>query len=241
MNWYYVANGQQVGPLTEADFQAALATGKVTPATLVWHEGLANWQPYSELAGAAAAAGMARCSECGREFPGDAVLSIGNARVCAACKPVYLQKVREGAVPQSELRYAGFWIRVGAKIIDGIIVGLPMLVVVLPVMFMAESRLSPMAGLGLQLGLQLLGLIISGVYTTFFLGKYGATPGKMLLKLKVITPEGGPISYPRALGRYFAEILSYMICYIGYLMVAFDKEEHQALHDRICNTRVIRR
>jgi len=49
-----------------------------------------------------------------------------------------------------------------------------------------------------------------------------------------------PITYGRATGRCFAEILSGMICYIGYLMAAFD-EEKRALHDRICNTRVVKR
>jgi uncharacterized RDD family membrane protein YckC len=39
-------------------------------------------------------------------------------------------------------------------------------------------------------------------------------------------------------GRFSAEILSGLIFYIGYIMVAFDSEK-RALHDRICNTRVI--
>ena len=50
--------------------------------------------------------------------------------------------------------------------------------------------------------------------------------------------ENGDLYYARALGRYFAKILSAAICGIGYIMAAFD-EEKRALHDRICNTRVI--
>jgi len=74
-----------------------------------------------------------------------------------------------------------------------------------------------------------------------YLGRYGATPGKMAVKIRVVTPDGGPISYGRATGRFFADILSGMICYIGYLMVAFDKEQRRALHDHICGTRVVKR
>ena len=44
----------------------------------------------------------------------------------------------------------------------------------------------------------------------------------------------------KAIGRYFAEILSGMICYIGYFMALFD-EERRTLHDRLCGTLVVRK
>ena len=77
-------------------------------------------------------------------------------------------------------------------------------------------------------------------YETLMIGKYGATLGKMAAKVRVVTAEGGKVSYGRALGRYFSKLLSGMICAIGYIMAAFD-EEKRALHDRICNTRVVTR
>ena len=76
-------------------------------------------------------------------------------------------------------------------------------------------------------------------YPTFFLGKYGATPGKMAAGIKVVRPDGEPITYMRAFGRYFADLLSGFIFGIGFIMAAFD-DEKRALHDRICDTRVIR-
>src|SRR5262249_33700407 len=75
-------------------------------------------------------------------------------------------------------------------------------------------------------------------YEIFFLGKYGATPGKMVCKLRVVSADGTRFGYGRAAGRTFAEMLSGMICYIGYIMVAFDGEK-RALHDHICSTRVV--
>ncbi len=84
----------------------------------------------------------------------------------------------------------------------------------------------------------LLQLLLPLIYDVFFIGKYGATLGKMALKIKVVTADGAPVSYLRAFARYFAKVVSALPCMIGYLMAAFD-EERRALHDRICNTRVI--
>ena len=77
------------------------------------------------------------------------------------------------------------------------------------------------------------------LYSVLFLGKFGATPGKMAVGIKVVRSDGERVSYLRAFGRYFAEILSGLIFLIGYIMAAFD-DEKRALHDRICDTRVVR-
>ena len=82
-------------------------------------------------------------------------------------------------------------------------------------------------------------MLIGLSYTVFFLGRFAATPGKMVCKLKVIRSDGAAITYPRAFGRHFAEMLSGLTLYIGYLMAAFD-DEKRTLHDRICDTRVIK-
>ena len=61
----------------------------------------------------------------------------------------------------------------------------------------------------------------------------------MACGIRVINADGTlKISLGKAIGRGFAEILGQMILYIGYLMVAWDSEK-RALHDHICNTRVI--
>jgi uncharacterized RDD family membrane protein YckC len=92
-----------------------------------------------------------------------------------------------------------------------------------------------LALIGLQ---QIIGILIPAAYNTFFIGRYGATLGKMACRIKVVSPEGAQISYARALGRYFAELLSAIVMGIGYLMAAFDSEK-RALHDRVCSTRVV--
>ncbi|MGO8839288.1 MAG: RDD family protein [Limisphaerales bacterium] len=256
MNWYYVDQGKQAGPVNDAQFAELVRTGKILPDTLVWREGLAAWQSYREAitpspsfslppgAGVGAATGEspdAVCAECGKMFAMQDMIRHGGVYICANCKPVFMQKIAEGArINTNELNYAGFWIRFAAKFVDGLILGLPFLVVFFLVLIpqIRSGTPKPEQFSFLPLMVQFAFIFIQMAYQIFFLGKYGATPGKMLCKLKVVTAEGGPIGYGRATGRFFAEMLSGMACYIGYIMVAFDSQK-RALHDYICNTRVI--
>ena len=80
---------------------------------------------------------------------------------------------------------------------------------------------------------------LNAAYYGLMVSKYGATLGKMAVGLKVINEDRSPVSLGRAIGRFFAELLSGMTCYIGYIMIAFDSEK-RSLHDHICSTRVIK-
>lgn len=251
MQWYYAENGKQVGPVSEADFQALVQAGTVTAQTLVWKAGMANWVAYGTVApaagaasGAAAAAPAASegvCCECGKAFPLDEMLRYEGSLVCAACKPVFFQRVQEGATVPGTTRYAGFWIRFAAKFVDGIVVGVVNMVISLGFTVLAARSIaagSAGMGIGLQVLAWFIQMVIQGTYYVYFLGKFGATPGKMACKLKVVRADGTPITSGRAFGRFFADMLSGLILGIGYLMVAFD-EEKRALHDRLCDTRVV--
>lgn len=188
------------------------------------------------------------CSQCGRFFPQAQVVRFDNQVICAACKPIFVQRLREGVSAPGLLKYAGFWIRLGAKFIDNILLAVAHNVIMIPLTFLFFSSNATVsqnpeelfsAGMLALFGVQmLLGILIPAAYSTFFLGRYGATLGKMACRIKVITPEGGQISYLRGLGRYFAEILSAVVLLIGYIMAAFDNEK-RALHDRVCSTRVV--
>ena len=48
MQIYILRDNQQVGPFTEAEIQAQLAAGTITPATMVWWEGMAEWKALAE-------------------------------------------------------------------------------------------------------------------------------------------------------------------------------------------------
>ena len=263
MPWYYAEGATQKGPVTDEQFTDLVRDGNVRADTLVWREGMANWQPYSSVAEpppaapppvfspapttAPVSATEVVCHECGTVVPKENAIQYGSIWVCANCKPVFVQKLREGArVPVSvapgQLDYAGFWIRFAAKFIDGLILGV---VVLLPIMILS-FRQTTGSSTNLRTELIFQGIINLGyfmanlAFNTFFVGRFGATPGKMACSLRIVRSDGSKVSYGRALGRAFAEILSGMLCYIGYIIAAFD-DQKRALHDHMCDTRVVRK
>lgn len=244
MEWYYVQAGQRVGPISQEELDRLFQSGATTLDTLVWRAGMADWQPYSAfkgvepgLAAVLPSADSFVCSECGNSFSAENLIQIGSQRVCGNCKPILLQRLKEGASLPGVLQYAGFGIRFAAKAIDGVIAIMLYWAMVLGLVGLSRAR--PQQETPIMLMITLLYYVILGSYSVFFLGKYGATPGKMACKLKVINANGGKVSYGKATGRFFAEILSGLILYIGYIIAAFD-DEKRALHDRICNTRVVK-
>ena len=246
MNWYYSVGQEQKGPVTDEQLQGLAKDGIITPDTLVWREGLTEWQAYRTVLGGAPAAnvttaapsGEARCVECGRAFPADQGVKFGTAFVCAGCKPKHVQRLQEGVATGTAMKYASFGERFAAKFIDGIlgwILG-SVLGFVIGLAFGGRGGANQAAAFASGGA----GLIVGILYGTLFIGAYGATPGKMALKLRVVNADGSKVSYGKACGRYFAEILSSLTCLIGYIMAGFD-DQHRALHDRICETRVIKR
>jgi len=190
---------------------------------------------------------MVVCSSCSRTFPEDEVIQYQGAYVCAQCKPYFVQQLREGGRIASQFVYAGFWIRFVALIVDGIVLA----VVLLPIGFALGVAIGVIAGsqpdpdeagaliVGLQLLVNLFSYVVQCAYETFFLGRFGATPGKMVVGIKVVRPDGSRLTYWRAFGRYWARILNGFTLGIGFIIAAFDGEK-RALHDHICGTRVVR-
>ena len=184
------------------------------------------------------------CSQCGNAFPGEELIHYGDLLICAACKPVFFQKLKEGAALPNSMEYAGFWIRFGAKIIDGIVLYAINMAISFGGVIVAGTTASAAGRPGAFPATMLVVLLVQTVadvaYVTYFVGKFRATLGKMAVGVIIVTPDGGRVGYGRACGRYFAEILSGIILCIGYIMAAFD-DEKRALHDRICGTRVIKK
>jgi uncharacterized RDD family membrane protein YckC len=198
------------------------------------------------------------CSECGRPFPANQLYSVGGANICASCYPAYVQRTSQGAMqpaqPVGARRYGGFWIRFVARVIDGILLAVVGGIIRIPLFLLmggtslltgiasddsgAAARAAIPAVMGMA-GLSfLIQIALSVAYEVYFLTTRGATLGKQVLGLKVVRADGGPISAGLAAGRFFAYVLSGMILAIGYIIAAFDSEK-RALHDHICNTRVI--
>ena len=253
MEWFYATSKDPIGPISEEEFQNLAKQGKITPKTLVWNSTMTDWKPYSDVFGGSAeqtaesaaapvpvSEGTA-CSECGRTFPRDDMIRFGESWVCGGCKSVFVQKLKEGVNVAGAWEYGGFWIRFGAKIIDGIAIGVIQWCISFAIGIVVGVSSSPTPG-GMTTFVimsNIFNIGIAATYTTWFLGRFAATPGKMALGLKVIMADGDKVSYMRAFGRHFSEILSGILLCIGYLMAAFD-DEKRTLHDRICDTRVVK-
>ncbi|MBP6985095.1 MAG: RDD family protein [Alphaproteobacteria bacterium] len=142
----------------------------------------------------------------------------------------------------SSVRYAGFWLRFSASFIDGLfvlfLVLLMMFIVGLPILASGNENTEP-SGV-----FSIFTVIVTFVFPFLYepvmhSSKYQATVGMMALNLKIVDLEHKKISFWRALGRYLATIISSLILYIGFIMIAFT-EKKQGLHDMIAGTLVIR-
>lgn len=255
MNWFYAHNSDRHGPVDVATLSGLVADGTITAETLVWREGMENWTAYGEIAaaeglpvpGEAPDDDTAICAVDGKRYPKREMIEYEGRWVSAANRDVFFQQLREGVPLDSEdivpgpYGYGGVLYRFVALIIDGIAVAVLSMVVTIPMSFLMLSmaQTSPEAALGLQIISQILSYALAITYDIFFIRKYDATPGKMAMGLKVLRADGQKLSKLRIFGRYFAEGLSAIILGIGYLMAAWD-DEKRTLHDRLCDTRVIR-
>jgi len=101
MNWYYASGSEQKGPVEQAEFEHLVQSGDINGSTLVWREGMPDWQAYGELSAVASplpsvtSSGVI-CSVCQQSFPLDQTIRLDNNFVCANCKPIALQRLREG-------------------------------------------------------------------------------------------------------------------------------------------------
>jgi uncharacterized RDD family membrane protein YckC/ribosomal protein L40E len=141
--------------------------------------------------------------------------------------------------------YGGFWIRVLAALIDGVIVRLAAVPVVLIFGGLGMARMTiglPRGGLGILGGGVTVMVILFGGWLYEALmesSSYQATLGKMILGMKVTDLYGNRISFGRATGRHFAKILSGMVLCIGFIMVGLTQRK-QGLHDLLAGTLVRR-
>jgi uncharacterized RDD family membrane protein YckC len=195
------------------------------------------------------------CSECGQPASPEELARFGDRLICPNCKIAYAQKLREGVAPAGFVRFGGFWLRVVATLIDGIIMAIPMGIlqaVLFASLGLSLARMAPdpnaapeevfrmLAPMFGMVGLSwLVSIVVGCSYETFFIVQFAATPGKMALGLKVVRPDGTKLGISRAIGRYFAKLLSGMILGIGYIIAGFDSQK-RGLHDMMCDTRVIK-
>jgi uncharacterized RDD family membrane protein YckC len=201
------------------------------------------------------------CSKCGANVPDNATFcsACGQSTGVAASRPP--SSVPAGGyapagatapvgVAAPTVKYAGFWLRFVAFIIDAIILGFIGFVVTLPLAGSlpigalmhgrppSPGELAPLVG---GIGrLFVIRVVINWLYYALLESSaWQATIGKKALGLTVTDLEGRRIGFGRATGRFFAKILSTLILFIGFFMIGFTGKK-QGLHDIIAGTLVLR-
>ncbi|MBR3570722.1 MAG: RDD family protein [Oscillibacter sp.] len=138
--------------------------------------------------------------------------------------------------------YAGFAVRFFAWLVDMIVMFVPL--AVLRSLKFAAALADPYAPLvrpvlfrycPLDIALYLL----PALYFVFMTWSQGATLGKMLLKLEVVSAESGRLTFWQiVLRETFGRYLSGALLMIGYFIMIPDREK-RALHDIFSDTRVV--
>jgi uncharacterized RDD family membrane protein YckC len=140
--------------------------------------------------------------------------------------------------------YGGFWIRVVAYIVDGILLniafGIIGAVIGISLIPADPAKIDPVEFMSQMGSFQLIAVVVTWLYFGLMESSpRGATVGKMVVGLRVVDEQGNRLSFLRATGRFFAKFISALILMIGYLMVAFT-ERKRGLHDIIAGTLVVK-
>ncbi|HEY7435459.1 MAG TPA: RDD family protein [Methylomirabilota bacterium] len=125
---------------------------------------------------------------------------------------------------------AGFWIRVGALLIDVVGVMAAETVFGLFAGGLADERVAAATSRAFR-------VLASPCYFILLHWARGQTLGKMAFRIRVVTLDGGSLSFGQAVLRHIGSWLSAVILGIGYLLAAF-RSDKRALHDLLAGTRV---
>ena len=167
---------------------------------------------------------MIECRICGKSNPPE-------ARFCASCGASLAVTVERPSVAEAEPpaavsvgQYAGFWIRLGAALIDAVLVG-AVLSVLGYVLFI--WRFTPV------------GFVLFLLYYWLLTGLKGQTVGKMAVGIKVVNAQGDTpgLGYA-ALREIPGKIISTIALCIGFFWVGLDPDK-QGWHDKIAGTYVV--
>ena len=262
--WYYsTADRTRLGPVAAMDLADLHNGGQLQPGTLVWREGLPDWKPWHEMMAEVLgiAPAPAAPSRAAFAMPEPALAAatgydpyalVDRAAPSPYAAPQAALTGRTSVVHGGDVVYAGFWKRVAAYVIDGVIVGIVGFIVqmlVAGVVFggLAAMQTDPGAMFGTVSGvigmlvMYLAPMAIAAAYFGLMQASANqASLGKLAVGIKVTDDAGGAISFWRGFGRYFALILSSIPLGIGLFMAAFT-DRKRALHDMICSTLVVDR
>ena len=250
MKWYFIDESitdgeRRQGPYTIDDIREFVKQGKIIDTTLVWHSGEEDWKPWSAY----------------KEDEPPADLNNDQAREELLQNTI---KALEEAMKNEQFvmrRYAGFFTRMAAYLIDifiicffgGIVLGTIALLGFIdlkaiqdainsipnPASADAIDKLANTPGMGTIFSIS---SAVQAIYFIVFHAIFSATPGKMIMHIHVETREGNKIGWIGSVARYLCSLFTQatlpFLYGLGYLIVLVDPKR-RALHDWIARTSVV--
>ncbi len=264
MQWYYAIDEQRLGPVPHAELERLVQAGTIKGDTLLWRQGMDQWKTFAEVKErdpAMFAEAPPPLPE--REPASEALAEEEMKPFTSTRRPSGSGSSfgEESAAPETMI-YGGFWRRAGAFLVDLVIwffvweiLSSVIILLVFPEMkevqeaFAAAGSWMTYKPTPEHLAIMtkaypvtlLVGLLWAVVYDVIFLRRFSATPGKLLVGLRVVRTDGEPLGVSRIVARCLVKIIAGMptLC-IGWLIVAFD-DEKRGLHDFFCKTRVVKK
>jgi uncharacterized RDD family membrane protein YckC len=208
------------------------------PAAYLQAMGVGGYEIICQSCRAAVSSEAEMCPNCGHNLLGRTSPQFLQASAASMSAPATSQGAVAAtagelslSLPKAEplrdgyVRYGGFWLRVAAALIDTVILLVPW--------FVLRNRLGRAGPLVSAIGDWLYFALMESSYNQ-------ATLGKMACGLAVTDLEGRRISFGRATGRYFAQLLCALTLGLGYAMVGWTRQK-RGLHDFVAGTLVVRR
>jgi uncharacterized RDD family membrane protein YckC len=135
---------------------------------------------------------------------------------------------------------AGFWIRFAAYVVDAFILGIPANII--SGATLDDTTFGPGDSIPASFWVLTLLLFVGQVlYFAYFEGTSGQTVGKRLCSVRVVDADSlePGIGIGRGVGRFFARILSAIVCYLGFFWMLWDPQK-QTWHDKMARTKVVK-
>jgi uncharacterized RDD family membrane protein YckC len=243
--WYYAdASGQRHGPFSVEELESHVQHARLGATTLVWREGLPDWQPLSTVA-----------TELNLQLdaPVTPVADIVTPDADAPYSPPTADLDALRPVVAGHIVHGGLWRRFAASFLDGIVTTIISYALMIPLMLIgvgvmgvggSENPFATGAGMVSLLAIYPILFLAPCVYFGWMQSSsLQASLGKLAVGIKVTRTDGQRIGFWRGFLRSLAYLVFTMVtCGLGVLisglMVAFT-ERKQSLHDMLCDTLVV--
>jgi uncharacterized RDD family membrane protein YckC len=232
--WYYLVEGQQMGPVGSRELKTLADRGRLQPSDLIWREGLPNWVPAARVKGLFVDTDVYGLDEEPAPLPAAPPAGAEEDEEFAP------ERVRRKKSREPRRGYAGFWKRFAAAFLDGIVLAFLGGAVGFVIGFGMGMAMGPNLDINqVQAVTFIAGLIVQWLYyASLESSEEQATWGKRALHIKVTDDSGQRISFGRASWRWLAKNLMVLTLGIGFLMAAFTPRK-KALHDYMASTLVV--